>query len=380
MADRENVSDDDLARYRRNFAAEVDGVELYRLLAEAEESPALKTLYGRLAEAEVRHRDLWAERIKAAGHALPKAKPSFRVRTLGWLARRFGTGLVAPIVMRLEMADTGMYDEQPEAVAAGLPNDERSHARVFQQLAKGRHRDDAASQIARIEGRHRLASGNALRAGVLGVNDGLTSTLILVMGVAGADPGRSFVFLSGLTGLLAGAFSMAVGEWVSVRSAAEAFERELEIERDEIEMNPEEEVEELALIYEAKGFTREQALDAARRIMENKETALDTLAREELGMSPDDLASPWVAAGTSFVLFAVGAFLPVFPWMITGGPVAIAGSALFAGIGLFLAGAATSLFSGRSIWLTGGRNLGLGLALSAFTYGLGALIGAGIGI
>lgn len=197
MADRENVSDDDLARYRRNFAAEVDGVELYRLLAEAEESPALKTLYGRLAEAEVRHRDLWAERIKAAGHALPKAKPSFRVRTLGWLARRFGTGLVAPIVMRLEMADTGMYDEQPEAVAAGLPNDERSHARVFQQLAKGRHRDDAASQIARIEGRHRLASGNALRAGVLGVNDGLTSTLILVMGVAGADPAAVSSFSPG---------------------------------------------------------------------------------------------------------------------------------------------------------------------------------------
>lgn len=380
MADGANVSKEDLARYRRNYAAEVDGVELYRLLAAAEESPALRTLYERLAAAEIRHRDLWAERIQAAGQPLPSAKPSLRVRALGWLARRFGTGIVAPIVMRLEVADTGMYDDQPEAVAAGLPNDERSHARVFQQLAKSRERNDAASKIARIEGRHRLASGNALRAGVLGVNDGLTSTLILVMGVAGADPGRSFVFLSGLTGLLAGSFSMAVGEWVSVRSATEAFERELAIERDEIEMNPDEEIEELALIYEAKGFTRDQAREAAHRIITNKETALDTLAREELGMSPDDLASPWVAAGTSFALFAVGAILPVFPWMITGGPVAIAGSVLFAGIGLFLAGAATSLFSGRPIWLTGGRNLGLGLALSAFTYGIGALIGAGIGI
>lgn len=380
MSGREGSSKDDLARYRRNYAAEVDGVELYRLLAAAEDSPAMRTLYERLAAAEVRHRDLWAERIVAAGHPLPAAKPSFRVRTLGWLARRFGTGVVAPIVMRLEMADTGMYDDQPEAVAAGLPNDERSHARVFQQLAKGGERGDLASQIARIEGRHRLASGNALRAGVLGVNDGLTSTLILVMGVAGADPGRNFVLLSGLTGLLAGAFSMAVGEWVSVRSATEAFERELAIEREEIEMNPDEEAEELALIYEAKGFTPEQARDAARRIISNKETALDTLAREELGMSPDDLASAWVAAGTSFALFAVGAFLPVFPWMITGGPVALAGSAVFAGAGLFLAGAATSLFSGRPVWLTGGRNLALGLSLSAFTYGVGALIGAGVGI
>lgn len=380
MSGREGSSKDDLARYRRNYAAEVDGVELYRLLAAAEDSPAMRTLYERLAAAEVRHRDLWAERIVAAGHPLPAAKPSFRVRTLGWLARRFGTRVVAPIVMRLEMADTGMYDDQPEAVAAGLPNDERSHARVFQQLAKGGERGDLASQIARIEGRHRLASGNALRAGVLGVNDGLTSTLILVMGVAGADPGRNFVLLSGLTGLLAGAFSMAVGEWVSVRSATEAFERELAIEREEIEMNPDEEAEELALIYEAKGFTPEQARDAARRIISNKETALDTLAREELGMSPDDLASAWVAAGTSFALFAVGAFLPVFPWMITGGPVALAGSAVFAGAGLFLAGAATSLFSGRPVWLTGGRNLALGLSLSAFTYGVGALIGAGVGI
>jgi VIT1/CCC1 family predicted Fe2+/Mn2+ transporter len=373
------VSKDDLRRLRRNYASEVDGVELYRLLAEAERRPALKSLYERMAATETRHRDLWAERLRELG-VEPAAKPSLRVRFLGWLARRFGTSVVAPVVMQMEMGGTDMYDAQPEAVAAGLPADERQHARIFRQLSSSRDRQAAATEIGRLEGRHRMASGNALRAGVLGVNDGLVSTLILVMGVAGADPGRNFVFLSGITGLLAGSFSMALGEWVSVRSSAEAFERELAIERDEIAMIPEEEMAELALIYEAKGLTREQSQEAASQIFRDKEAALDTLAREELGMSPDDIANAWVAALTSFVLFAAGAFLPVLPWLFAGGWTATALSAVLAGAGLFGAGAATSIFSARPVLLTGGRMLVLGLGAAAITYGLGAAIGVGVGV
>jgi VIT1/CCC1 family predicted Fe2+/Mn2+ transporter len=372
-------SREDLERYQRNYAAEVDGVELYRLLAEAEDAPSLKRLYERLAETETRHRDLWAARLREAGIE-PRAKPSVRVRLLGWLARRLGTDVVAPVVMQMEMSGTDMYDAQPEAVEAGLPADERNHARLFRQIARSRDGVAAAGQIARIEGRHRMASGNALRAGVLGVNDGLVSTLILVMGVAGADPGRSFVFLSGITGLLAGSFSMALGEWISVRSSAEAFERELAIERDEIEMNPDEEIAELALIYEAKGLTAEQAQSASRKIFENKQNALDTLAREELGMSPDEVGNPWVAAFTSFVLFAAGALLPVIPWLFAGGVTATVASAVLAGLGLFAAGAATSFFSAKPILFTGGRMLVLGLAAAALTYGIGAAIGTGVGV
>jgi VIT1/CCC1 family predicted Fe2+/Mn2+ transporter len=375
---RGTVSPEDLARYRRNFEAEVDGVELYRLLGEAEKSDALKRVYQRLAETEARHRDLWAERIQEAGGTLPRQRASFRIRFLGWLARRFGTELVTPAVVRMEMGGQDMYDNQPEAIEAGLPADERSHARLFRQLARSRDPESAAGLVARIEGRHRLASGNALRAGVLGVNDGLVSTLILVMGVAGADPGRSFVFLSGITGLLAGSFSMALGEWVSVRSSAEAFERELAVERDEIEQNPEEERAELALIYEAKGLSPEQAKAAVDRIFEDKDTALDTLAREELGMSEDEIASPWVAAITSFILFAAGAFLPVLPWAFVGGATAITASAILAAIGLFAAGAATSIFSAKPVLLTGGRMLLFGLVAAGITYGIGAAIGVSI--
>jgi VIT1/CCC1 family predicted Fe2+/Mn2+ transporter len=374
------VSREDIARYRRNFEAEVDGVALYRLLAEAETNPALKSLYERLARTEQRHRDLWAERLRAAGAPVPRVRPSFRVRLLGWLARRFGTDLVAPVVMQMEQGGVDMYDNQPEAVEAGLPHDERAHARLFRQLARSRDGAAAAGQIARLEGRHRMASGNAIRAGVLGVNDGLVSTLILVMGVAGADPGRTFVLLSGLTGLLAGSFSMALGEWVSVRSSVEAFERELAVERDEIAMNPEEEMEELALIYEAKGLAPAQAREAAARIFEDREAALDTLAREELGMAPGEAGSPWVAAITSFLLFAVGALLPVLPWIFVGGLTAVVASGVLAAIGLFAAGAATSLFSAKPVLLTGGRMLVLGLLGSAITYGIGAAIGVGVGI
>jgi VIT1/CCC1 family predicted Fe2+/Mn2+ transporter len=370
----------DIERYRRNYAAEVDGVALYRLLGEAEKSEPLRRLYERLAETEARHRDLWKERLEAAGAPIPPAKPSFRVRLLGWIARRFGTELVAPVVVQIEAGGVDMYDDQPEAVAAGLPADERSHARLFRQIARSRDGEAAAGQIARLEGRHRMASGNALRAGVLGVNDGLVSMLILVMGVAGADPGRNFVFLSGMTGLLAGAFSMALGEWVSVRSSAEAFERELAVERDEIALNPEEEAEELALIYQAKGLAPAQARLAADQIFRDREAALDTLAREELGMAPGEVGSPWVAALTSFFLFAIGAFLPVAPWIFAGGMTAVAASAILAGVGLFSAGAATSLFSAKPVLLTGGRMLVLGLAGAAVTYGIGAAIGVGVGI
>lgn len=380
MSNQTPVSREDIARYRRNFESEVDGVALYRLLAEAETNPALKSLYERLAQTEQRHRDLWAERLRAAGAPVPRARPSFRVRLLGWLARRFGTDLVAPVVVQMEQGGVDMYDNQPEAVEAGLPHDERSHARLFRQLARSRDGAAAAGQIARLEGRHRMASGNAIRAGVLGVNDGLVSTLILVMGVAGADPGRTFVLLSGLTGLLAGSFSMALGEWVSVRSSVEAFERELAVERDEIAANPEEEMEELALIYEAKGLPPAQAREAAARIFEDREAALDTLAREELGMAPGEAGSPWVAAITSFLLFAAGALLPVLPWIFVGGVTAVVASGVLAAIGLFAAGAATSLFSGKPVLLTGGRMLVLGLLGSAITYGIGAAIGVGVGI
>ncbi len=372
-------SEADIKRYQRNLQDEVDGSALYRLLAEAEKDPHLREVYTRLAASEGRHQALWADRLRAAGAEVPDYKPSFRVKTLGWLARRFGTATVSPIVTRMEMAATTMYDTQPEAIAANLPADERSHARLFREIGRsGAGRLDV--DIARVEGRHRAASGNALRAAVLGANDGLVSNLLLVMGVAGAAPGRDFVLLAGLGGLLAGAISMALGEWISVRSSAEAFARQVAIEREELEANPEEEEEELFLIYRAKGLNEPDARAMAARIISNHEVALDTLTREELGMSESEVGNAWVAGGTSFLTFAAGAVLPIVPWLFVGGASGLVASAILSALGLFLTGAITTLFTGRSVLFSGARMVLFGAVGAAFSFAVGGLIGAGTGI
>jgi VIT1/CCC1 family predicted Fe2+/Mn2+ transporter len=372
-------SEADVKRYRSNYQDEVDGAALYRYLGEAASEPAMKSLFERMAQSEEGHLALWAAKITEAGGVVPPRKPSFRVRVLGWISRRFGVGVVVPIVVRMEADATTMYDDQPEAVEHGLPADERSHARLFREIGRTRLPGDIPD-IARIEGRHRGGTGNALRAAVLGVNDGLASNLSLVMGVAGANPGNSVVLVTGIAGLLAGSFSMAMGEWASVRTSAEAFARQLAVEREELELVPEEEEAELALIYEAKGLSPEAARETAHRIISNPQIALDTLAREELGMSAESVGNAHVAAITSFALFAGGAFLPLLPWFFTGGGLGIVLSVTFAGAGLFGVGAVTSLFSGRNVIFLGSRNLLMGLAVAAVTYGIGYLVGSAAGI
>jgi vacuolar iron transporter family protein len=376
---KKTYSRDDIGRFRENYKDEVDGAALYRLLADAEKDPYLKDLFGRLAVSEDRHLAIWGDKLRDAGAELPGDTPSWRVRSLGWLARRFGTQLVSPIVTRMEMAATAMYDDQPEAIEHNLPADERSHARIFREISRHGGPERDAPNIARIEGRHRGGTGNALRAAVLGVNDGLMTSVSLVLGVAGADPGRSFVLLAGIGGLLAGSFSMALGEWLSVRSSAESFERQLQVEREELEAMPEEEEAELTLIYQAKGFTEPEARVAAARIIANPQTALDTLAREELGMSANEMGNPWVAGFTSFALFGLGAILPVIPWFFVGGLTGVVSSAILAGAGLFLAGAVTTLFTGRSILFSGSRMLLFGLAAALVTFGIGKAIGVNTG-
>ncbi|HMO94592.1 MAG TPA: VIT1/CCC1 family protein [Tepidiformaceae bacterium] len=368
----------DIKRYKANLKDETDGAALYRLLAEAEEDEHLKEVFERLASSEDRHLALWQEKIREAGGNVPVYRPSFKVKLLGWLARRFGTGAVSPIVTRMELAATTMYDNQPEAVAANLPADERSHARLFREINKAP--GSGAVDIARTEGRHRGTSGNALRAAVLGANDGLVSNLSLVMGVAGAGPAREVVFLSGIAGWLAGGLSMALGEWISVRSSTEAFERQIQIEREELELMPEEELEELTLIYRAKGLAEDEARTAAARILSNKDQALETLAREEMGMAADESGAAGVAALTSFLTFSVGAILPVIPWLFVAGLAGIVSSAIASGVGLFLTGAIITLYTGRSVLFSGSRMLAFGLAAAAITFTIGRIIGVSTGI
>ena len=305
---REMPEEDPRQRYTANLQGEVDSASLYRTLAQTEKNPELAQVYARLGAVEEAHAEFWKRKIGAIGQRVPSLRPSFRTRALAWLARRFGPAFVLPSINTLEQLDSGTYDRQPEAVAGGLPAAERSHARIIEALAAPSPRAFSGPTIARLEGRHRALGGNALRAAVLGANDGLCSNLSLVMGVAGADLAPHAILVTGLAGLLAGACSMALGEWLSVSTTRESYQRQIKTEADELEQMPEEEEEELALIYQAKGLPMDQAKALAQRLIANKETALDTLVREELGIDPEELGgSAWAAAGTSFLLFAVGA-------------------------------------------------------------------------
>ena len=257
---------------------------------------------------------------------------------------------------------------------------EQSHARLLRQIGNSMDGGMAGPELARLEGRHRSAGGNALRAAVLGANDGLVSNFSLVMGVAGADLANQTILLTGVAGLLAGAISMALGEWISVQSSRELYQKQIATEREEIEQSPQEETEELALIYQARGLDEAPARQLAQQIMSNRETALQALSRDELGIDPEELGgSAWEAAITSFLLFALGAIIPVIPFLFLSGMTAVAVSALFSAVGLFIIGAAITLFTGRSIWSSGLRQVVFGLAAALVTYLIGRLIGVSIG-
>jgi len=370
---------DKAERYRSNLQGELDSAALYRTLAESEETPQMREVYHRLAAIEEKHAALWREQLTKVGESAGRYRASLRTRVLAWLARRFGAALVLPMVAAIEREDRGMYDDQPEAQAGGLPAMERSHSRVLQAASRPIRGGLSGSALAQLEGRHRTG-GNALRAAVLGANDGLVSNLSLVMGVAGAEFSSQTVLVTGLAGLLAGACSMAMGEWLSVTSARELYGRQIATEKAELEEIPEEEQEELELIYQAKGLPADKAKELAARIIANPATALDTLVREELGIDPDDLGgSPWTAAATSFLLFAIGAVFPVAPFFFLSGAAVIVTSLVVSAGAMFAIGAGTSLFTGRGLVFSGARQIGIGLAAAAVTFGLGRVIGVSIG-
>jgi VIT1/CCC1 family predicted Fe2+/Mn2+ transporter len=361
-----------------SLAAELDGSFLYEALARAEDDARLAEVYHRMAATERKHAGVWIERLRAAGREIPAFKPSWRTVVLAWAARRFGPAAVLPTITGLEQKDSRKYQSTPEA--GQLAAYERSHALLLRQAAGAITGGLHGVALAQLEGRHRAGGGNALRAAVLGANDGLVSNLSLVMGVAGAELSNNAILITGLAGLLAGAFSMALGEWLSVQSSRELYQHQIEIEKGEILSAPEEEEEELALIYEARGLPAPDARRLAAQISHDPNATLETLAREELNVDPAELGgSAWVAAFTSFFLFSVGAIIPVIPFTLLTGTAAVAGSMVCSAVGLFIIGAGITLFTGRSVLYSGTRQVFFGLAAAVITFGIGRLIGVNLG-
>jgi VIT1/CCC1 family predicted Fe2+/Mn2+ transporter len=289
------------------------------------------------------------------------------------LARVFGTDAVLPIMLRTEASEFDRYRGEDEA----------TRQMVQQEAAAGRtiaamQGIPTGGRIARSEGRHRAGVGGALRATVFGVNDGLVSNFSLVMGVAGGTSNQSIILLAGIAGLVAGAFSMASGEWISVRSQRELYENEIRIEREELAAFPEEERDELELIYRAKGVSAPAARELVQAIMDQGDVALDTLAREELGLDPARLGSPWVAAISSFLAFAFGAFLPLIPFFFGSGTTAIVVAAAISLVALFAVGAATSIFTGRHAGRAGARMAVIGAVVATVTFLVGTAVGTSV--
>jgi VIT1/CCC1 family predicted Fe2+/Mn2+ transporter len=370
----------DIARFRANWQEEIDAAATYAALAEIEPVAALAEVYRRLASAEAAHIEFWERKLRDAGGRMGGRRPSLRSKLIAFLARRFGTHSVIPALAMREQAGRHGYDDQPDAVAANLPVVEHSHARLLSTISREPTSGMEGGLLARLEGRHRAVGANALRAAVLGANDGLVSVLSLVMGVAGANSPNSAILIAGLAGTLAGACAMAMGEWLSVQSARELAQRQIAIERDELAEAPEEEQEELSLIYQAKGLHRDEADALAAKLMADKDNVLDTLAREELGLDPEELGgSAWEAAITSFFLFFAGAVAPVAPFLFLSGATAIVTSLAASGVALFVIGAAITLLTGRPVLFSGLRQLLIGMGAAAVTFGIGHLIGVSVG-
>ena len=364
---------DKVRRWRELLAGERDAAALYSRLADAE-SGERRQIFQELAAIERRHAAHWEDKLRGAGADIPPpTPPSLRTRVLGLAAKRFSTTAVLPLIERAERADATVYDADPDA-APGMAAEERGHARTLSRLSDG-GRPDPRRQIARREPWHRGDRSGGLRAAVFGVSDGLVSNAALVMGFAGSGAPRTAILLAGIAGLLAGAFSMAAGEYVSMSSQREMYEREISLESQEIAEKPEEERAELVLLYRAKGLDRTEAELLADKIMVDPDVALDTLAREELGLDPDELGSPWTAALSSLLAFAAGAFVVVLPYLFTGGAVALYVAIGLVAVALFAVGAGIGVLNGRSFLRSGIRQLVAGGLAAAVVFGVGHLIG-----
>lgn len=329
---------------------------LYRVIAAEENEPDKKQLFGQLAEEAEKQAALWAAEMQRQGLPAPAFRPGMRLRLVARLVRAFGPARVKGVLAASKIRGLSVYSGRRLAGTHPLP-----------------------ASVDEVGASHRgTSSSGGLRAAVFGVNDGLVSIACLVMGVAGAASEYQTIVLTGMAGLMAGAFSMAAGEYVSMRSQREMFEHQINLEREELAQYPQEETHELTLIYMARGMQPEQASTLAQHMIADPKLGLDTLAREELGLNPDELGSPWIAAVSSFMAFIAGGLVPMLPYLLGFGSAALLSTMGLSALTLFAVGATLSLFSGKSAWAGGLRMLLIGAAAGGLTYMIGGLVGASI--
>lgn len=360
----------------KNIQTEVDASFLYALLAEHETDENVANVFRQMSEIERGHAIAFMKKNNLDESNLPE--PSGRAKTLKFIGKVLGYDYVLGVLLDTEKSISSSVISARKRTKTQSSISDTAHVTILKNILNN-NKNVSGSNLARFEKRHRSVGGNALRAAVLGGNDGLVSNFSLVMGIAGATSGNQEVLLTGLAGLLAGALSMALGEWISVKSSQELSENQMQLEMEELETNPEGEEKELALIYISKGIPEIQAMQMAKEIIADKSLAHEILVKEELGINPEDLqGSAMEAAFTSFFLFAIGAIIPVIPFFFLSGLNAIILSTVFSAAGLFLIGASITLFTGKSVWYSGLRQVIFGLIAAAITFGIGHFIGVSV--
>ena len=359
-------------RILRNWKDERDSAALYDALATIDRNPRLRSVFSKLAASELEHSEYWAERLRAEGQPLPVFRPSHRTRIMAGLARRFGVDFVIPNITARELADRDRYSNQEDARAAGLTHEERGHAAVMRTIGiYGPSGDGVPGQSERGG-----MLGNNLRAAILGATDGLASNFCLLMGVAGGGAHAATILLTGVAGLVAGACSMALGEWLSVTNAREMAKSQIDREVEGLQERSAWQHKELALLHEAKGMSEEDASRAADRIIAQDPGAIESLNRDELVFEAAHMGvNPSSASAYSFFLFAIGAIIPLLPFLFAPAVPGIIACIALSLIALFVLGLLTSFFNGRSPMFSGFRQVCIGAAAAIVTFVVGRIVG-----
>lgn len=368
-----------MRKLQNQIQTEIDASFLYKKLSEIQKEQSIKNILLRMSEIEQKHAKAFLDRLRTTTPDYQMPSPSRRAKMQFKLGKIFGYDSIISSLANIERGGA-LATMKNEAARGESPTGfEHTHLKIIEAVSQNEKSTINGGMLSIIEGRHKTIGGNALRAAVLGANDGLLSNMSLIMGVAGATVNNAAILVTGMAGLLAGAFSMAIGEWISVQSSRELLQKQIDLEAEELETAPDEEEKELALLYEAQGISASHAAEMAQKVMENKGNALDVLVQEELGINKNELnGSAWQAAFTSFFLFAIGAIIPVFPFFFIHGPSVVGISLGCSIVGLFFIGSIITLFTGKNLFLSGLRQMILGLLAAGATFGIGRLIGASI--
>lgn len=369
----------EIKKLKEQLQVEVDTAYLYSSIAGIQSDENLQKVLNALADIERGHAKHMFNEIQKKELNFLMPNPSRRAKIQMKLGKIFGYSIIISNLSNIEKKFAVNSVKNKIEAGEKLTGFEHNHLKIIEAVNSNSALNISGGFLSKFESRHKSVGGNALRAAVLGANDGLVSNMSLVMGVAGAAVSNNTILLTGSAGLLAGAISMALGEWLSVQSSKELYENQIALETAELEASPEEEKKELVLLYQAKGMSVDEAKSLAERAFIDKETAIKTLITEELGINKEELeGSAWEAAITSFVLFAFGAIIPLYPFIFLTGFQAIYLSVASSVVGLFGIGASITLFTGKKIWFSGLRQVFFGLAAAAITYGIGSLIGVSL--